>query len=179
MQRIFNYEKWQELSPDKALQFSNARPRKVVVEVNAPDPAILHLIDADGVSYVLAGVHGRDTIEFWSRGAFSLITDDGSIWVYTADGDDHSSVVDAPVKFTKIAERRRRSPELERIAFEMQANMNRRLEHQANELAKLFAASEATRTVQYEAALAAERDRLTSRGDDGRSAPDASDTSSD
>ncbi|AXH75493.1 MAG: hypothetical protein [Microviridae sp.] len=175
MQRIFNYDKWTSISEGGGLKFGNTRPRKVRLEVNAPDSVALSVADADGVSYFLALVAGRDTVEFYSRGSFTLVAD-GACWVYTADGDDISAVVDAPVSFTKIATRRSRNPELERIAFEMSRNMNRRLEQQADELSKLFAISEAARSAQFAAAVAAATDRIASGSDDGRELAGASDT---
>ena len=143
MQRLFNLDKWTALAEGSSLAFVNPRPRTVRLEVNAPVKSALYVADADGEVRFLALVEGRDTIEFNSTGSFNLTVEGADVHVYTADGDDISAVVLAPRIFTKIAERRRRNPELERIAALMQANMERRLAIQANELRAELARREA------------------------------------
>lgn len=143
MQRIFNIDKWTRLSEGQGLEFSNPRPRNVRVEVNAPSKAAIYCIDGDGEAHFLALVEGRDTIEFGSTGAFTLSVEGPDVMIYTADGADISSVVVAPVVFTKIIERRRRNPELEHIAAVMARNMERRLEQQADEIRRQFERREA------------------------------------
>lgn len=89
--------------------------------------------------FFLAAVEaGRDTIEFHVNGKVSLTVTGAGIMVYTADSDDISSVVLDPVIFTKIASRRRRNPELEYIAFQMQRNIERRMEQQNAQLQRLL-----------------------------------------
>lgn len=138
MQRMFNLDKWERLKEGEGLEFSNPRPRNVRLEVNAPVRTALYVVDPEGEVHFLALVEGRDTVEWGSSGAFQLTVEGADVMVYTADGADIAQRVIAPVIFTKIAERRRRNPELEYIAHQMQLNMERRLEQQAGELEQLF-----------------------------------------
>ena len=84
---------------------------------------------------------GRDTLEFTvPEGTFELypaIEDGGQCFVYSIDGEDVSAISKDAESFTKIMERRPRNYELERMQWEMQANMRRMLEGQASELSKL------------------------------------------
>lgn len=138
MQRIFNVDKWATLEVGKSIGFPSHRPRVVRLETNSRDEVALYLATDDDEIRFLALVKGRETVEFVSPGKFALLCEGGSVNLYTADGDDISFVNLAPVIFTKIAERRKRSPELEYIAAMMQANLNRRMEQQRNELEALF-----------------------------------------
>lgn len=139
MQKIFNIDKWTTLVEGTSIAYSNNRPRNVRLEVNAPQKSALYVVDQDGEAHFLALVEGRDTIEFGTTGPFDLTVEGANVMIYTADGDDISQKVVAPVIFTKIVERRRRNPELEYIAATMQRNMEKRLEQQAHELEQLFA----------------------------------------
>lgn len=155
MQRIFNVDRWVVIEPGQILDYPSERPRLVRVEVNSPGPACLYLIDANQESYFLAKVDGRDTIEFISPGAFGLTVDSGVCSVYTVDGTSAAHVVEAPVSFTKIVERRRRNPELEYIAAQMSANMQRMLEAQSAEREAVYQRRERERDDRAKAAIAA------------------------
>lgn len=146
MKRLHNVNKWTELSPSHSLTFANDRPRLIKLQVNPQEDCRLYYQDQSGELRFLARVFERDTVEFFSDGAF-VLTCDGECGIYTMDGDDVSSTITDPVIFTKIAQRRRRSPELEFIAAQMQANMNRRLEQQSHELRRLFERSEEARAI--------------------------------
>lgn len=157
MQRMFNINKWSVLSEGNAANFNNPRSRVVRLEVNSPGEVYLYLRQeawhpdqpqeiAEPHSYFLARVVGRDVLEFHTTGAFQLIAEGGSCCIYTVDGEDVSFEVLDPVVFTKIAQRRRRSPELEHIAHLMQRNMERRLAEQTIELQRRFDRAERART---------------------------------
>lgn len=161
MQRIFNVDKWVNLPQGSQVEFPSTRPRRIRLEVNAPGDCTLYVVQPDGDLVFLALVRGRDTVEFVTDGKVGLMADGADCWIYTADGDDVSSVIPDAQSFTRIMERRQRNPELERIAAEMRFNTERRLEKQADELSALFAkrmasveaqlaASAASRTVQPE-----------------------------
>lgn len=148
MQRIFNVNKWVTLSSKKALEFSSKRPRVVRLEVNSPGESFLYVtMLGEDEDHFLARVVGRDTVEFYSSGAFTLSVEEGECNVYTVDGSDVSHVNLAPKVFTRLAERRKRNPELEYIAHTMQINLERRLAKQANELRAEFERREASRRV--------------------------------
>lgn len=148
MQRMFNLDKWLLLKEGETITFPSRRPRTVKVEVNAPQSVCLYVRDGDKPNQFLALVEGRDTVEFSSAGDFSLSVEEGSIWVYSADGDHVHAVVEDPVIFTRIAERRTRNPELEYITHVMQSNLERRLAQQADELERAIVARERAREAQ-------------------------------
>lgn len=142
MQRIHNVSGWTQLKPGEAFKYTRTRPRRVRIETNSPGEARLYLVDDYGQIVFLARVLGRDTIEFDVVGAFSLMADaEGSeVFIQTMDGDTIHSVIEAPVSFARIMERRPRNLELERITAEMAYNMNRRLDQMARESERLFEA---------------------------------------
>lgn len=138
MQRVHNLDKWFNLEQGKQVDFPSTRPRRIRLEVNSPGDCQLYAVQEDGDLIFLATFKGRDTIEFVTEGKVGLLADGADCWIFTADGDDVSSIIEAPVSFTRVMQRRQRNPELERIAAEMRFNTERRLEKQADELAALF-----------------------------------------
>lgn len=162
MQRMFNLRKWSTLSEGTALSWAGSRPRVVKFEVNSPGDVTLHLrypegvykrtpgvdgeagtveeILAPGTTFFLALVRGRETIETFVDGPFEVLAEGGGCYVYTADGDDISSVVLDPVIFTRIAERRARNPEIEAIERRMFLNQERRLAQQMEDMERRYGA---------------------------------------
>lgn len=137
VQRLFNIEKWINVGEGQSWSLAGDKVRVIRVEVNAPDRVRLFVIDETDDVRFLATVLGRDTIEFVAASTVRLFVEGGSIDIYSVDGDDPSFTVAAPKIFTKIMERRRRNPELEAIALQMNANMERRLAQQADDLRRL------------------------------------------
>lgn len=177
VQRLFNIDKWTTLVEGEAYLLptdEEGKLRRVRLEVNAPDPVRLFLIEPDQESVrFLARVDGRDCVEFVASGTLRLVVEGGPIGIYTVDGDDISFEVAAPVIFTKIMERRRRNPDLEYIAAKMNANMERRLAQQADDLRRLLANRETARAA-LEAASGVHvgaRTEPTQDGDSGASDP--------
>lgn len=158
MQRIFNVTKWRTISEGKGIEFPGSRPRVVRLEVNARSEVGLYIIQTNrdpdtgevqpDDERFLARVCGRDTVEFHSAGGFALVVDEGECEIYTVDGDVWMYVDLEPRIFTKMASRRKRSPELEYIAHQMQANMSRLLERQANEIRRDYEQRERARAAQ-------------------------------
>lgn len=138
MQKINNFSRWVQLADGQRIDFNSEKARIVRLDVNAPSEVCLYIVNEDEEAFFLALVKGRDTIEFHSEGRFGLTVDGGVVNLYTVDGDDTSIKVLAPVIFTKIAERRRRNPELEAMVATMERNLNRRMEAQAGEIARLL-----------------------------------------
>lgn len=143
MQRLFNIDKWQLLEDGKAVNFGNDAPRRIRLDVNAPDAAKLFYADGDGRITFLARVHGRDRIEFACYGAFSLTADGGDIWFDTVDGEDFSFTIPDAVIITKIAERRARNHEFELMQYKMNQNLERRMQEQRDELERLWSRQQA------------------------------------
>lgn len=150
MQRIYNVENWVVIEPGQVLEYPSERPRLVRLEVNSSGESQLYMLNAANEAFFLALVKGRDTIEFVSSGKFSLSVAGTECSVYTVDGSNIAHTVEAPVSFTRIVERRRRNPELEYIAAQMQANMARMLAQQSEEREKVYERREAARIAAFE-----------------------------
>lgn len=172
MQRIFNVNKWTTLPEGSAIEYPSTKPRVVRLEVNAPSPVSLFVVSdgEDPEASFLARVEGRDTVEFHVTGKFSLTCEGGFCNVYTIDGDRWAFVDLAPIVFTRIAERRRRNPELERMMLIAQHNMERRLEQQAEEFRRMLDRRDAAR-----AALAAPPAAAGATSESGDGSPDPDD----
>lgn len=134
MQRIFNVDKWQRVENGRAVNFGKSDPRRLRIDVNAPDPVKLFYSDGNGETMFLARVCGRDVIEFNALGAFSITVDGGDLWLATVDGEDYSFDIPDAVILTKIAERRPRNLEFEMMQYQANANIERRLQQMRREL---------------------------------------------
>jgi hypothetical protein len=155
MQRMFNLSKWTKISEGETVEFPSTRNRRVRVEVNSPAVSRIWTVNDDGDLTFLARINGRDSIEFFAVGQLRFHIEGGEVWIYTSDGEDISAVIPDAQSFTRVMERRQRNPQLEYIAAQMEANMNRRMEKQADEIAALYARREAALVRRSEADLAA------------------------
>jgi hypothetical protein len=72
-------------------------------------------------------------------------TSESEVWYFTNDGDLIAMERPEAVSFTKIASRRARNPELERMMWKMEQNMERRLAAQRVEMEALRQQLEAER----------------------------------
>lgn len=178
MQRIFNVENWVVIEPGQVLEYPSDRPRLVRIEVNSAQETALYMLNASSEAFFLALVKGRDTIEFVSPGKFSLSVDGAACSIYTVDGSNIAHTVEAPVSFTRIVERRRRNPELELIAAQMAANMNRLMDQQAQEREAVYARRERerdaarARDIAAAAAASSAQAKSAEAGSDGHSEGD-------
>lgn len=128
--RIHNTDKWAELKPGEVLKLTGDGFRLIRVQVNCSYPTAFHVVEDDRPVF-LAVVQGHETLEF-SAGASGepvhlVATSEGEVWYFTNDGDRDAFHNENAVSFTKIANRRARNPELERMMFKMEQNMTRRM----------------------------------------------------
>lgn len=160
VQRQFNLEKWALLDEGQSYLLPSddeEKSRLVNLEVNAPSRVSLHVLTDDSrnggeiQTVFLASVDGRDKVEFYVTGTVRLVVDGGPVWIYTIDGEDISIEVEPSEIFTRILERRRRSPEVEAIIREMNYNMERRFAQQANDIGRLVSRREAAKRLQQRA----------------------------
>lgn len=138
--RIHNVSKWAALQPGQLLELKGLQPRKVRVELNCPAPTRVDLVEGDKTVF-LCIAHGYEVVEFSAgQDVYLSCTSEDEVWYFTNDGD--VTAFDAPeaVSFTKIATRRARNPDLERIMFKAEQNALRR---------------EAALRAEFEAAIAA------------------------
>lgn len=137
MQRAFNVEKWFKVEADGIARFDKPEPRRVRIDVLAPEKTPVWYIDGNGELTPLGVVDGRDVLEFRAYGPFE-ITADKDVWFYTIDGENLAFSIPDAVKLTKIMERRQRNPELERMMFLANQNTERRLRDMRNDMERLF-----------------------------------------
>lgn len=155
--RLFNLSKWWLLEGGAAYRFDNPKQRVVTLEVNASerceiyvrqegaDPEAEEDIEAGRAARVelkasgldqpqLLGVfEGRETFEFAVEGPFEVQTTVDT-WLYSIDGQPSHSVIEDPVIFTRVANRRERNRHLEIIEFKMRENQRRFMEAVGSEL---------------------------------------------
>lgn len=125
--RIHNVSKWKKLQPGEVLELKGQSERRVRIELNCPAPTRLDLIQSDGNPVFLAVVQGLETVEFVAGATVQLVaTSEDEVWYFTSDGEQVAAKNVQAKSFTKIAQRRTRNPELERMMFKMQQNMERR-----------------------------------------------------
>lgn len=139
--RIHDAARWARFKAGKSMVLAGDRGRKVVLEVNCPEPTRFDLvIGGEDKIVFLASVHGLETIEFYADAPKVEVvpTTDADFWVFTSDGEETAFVSDAE-QFTTILQRKATNPEVERLKYMMQLNEWRRDQKQAAEIAELRA----------------------------------------
>ena len=125
------------------------RERRVVrLELNTAEPCQLKLQTGPREQDMrfLANVVGRETVEFVAEGPVTIWPDsDGEVWVWTSEVESSAVVVADAATFTKIATRKARNPELERVALKMQQNMERRFQMLAGDVERMARENEQLR----------------------------------
>lgn len=124
--RIHNLSKWLALQPGEMLELKGQDKRRVTLEVNCPALTRFDVVIGD-VPTFLAVVQGWETLQFSAPAeCFLVATSDDEVWYFTNDGDQIAAQRPEAVTFTKIANRRTRNPDLERMMFKMEQNALRR-----------------------------------------------------
>jgi hypothetical protein len=136
--------RWAVLAADEAVVFEglDEAERRVRLNLNLEAVTTLFIGYPDGSENLLVTVGpGLETVVFNVAGSFKVYAENGSGIVHYQSADlepNYVEVVD-PKIFTKIAQRRHRNPELEEMMYRMQANMERRLAAQTDEIEALYA----------------------------------------
>lgn len=146
-QKIFNLDKWVHVEEGSTLHFLRDKPRHVAIDVNCPGDACFYVLydapppkegeeqpEGTAEQWFLGLARGRDRFEFAVKGDFKLYVEEGDAWIASSDGEYVHGIVDDPVIFTKIANRRARNPHLEMMQFMMQQNQNRFMEQMNAEM---------------------------------------------
>lgn len=127
--RIHNLDKWALLQPGMVLELVANDTRKIRLEFNCPADTRIDVADADGKLTFLAVVRGYEVVEFYGHATSHVVaTSDDEVWYFTNDGETTATDTPEAVSFTKIAGRRERNPELERMMFKLEQNMLRRID---------------------------------------------------
>lgn len=138
--RIHNLTKWSPLKPGDVLELKGLASRPVRIEVNTETTTRLDWIEGEKGTF-LAVVNGYEVVEFVAGPEGHLVaTSEGEVWFFTNDGDQVATARPEAVSFTKIATRRARNPELERMMYKMEQNMNRRMAAQQAEIEAMLRA---------------------------------------
>lgn len=162
-QRIHNLSKWQVISESEGIRFPG-RPRTVVLDVNCPGERAFYIArhrddiqeDVERISDKEAGrkrpdeigpedkgavviaflglARGRERFEFGVEGSFDLLVEGGDAFVHTFDGLDTATRIESPEIFTRVANRRKRNPELEMMQYQMRLNQERMMSELRHEL---------------------------------------------
>lgn len=128
--------RWKELEASAVIQFERtAGERRIRLHLNLEAETVFFLEDENGPRFLTTVPAGVETLEFNAAGGVAVFPAEGSgrVMFQTAEGEPTFSDVVDPVVFTKIAQRRHRNPELERMMFVMNQNLERRLAMQAAE----------------------------------------------
>lgn len=154
--KLNSLARWSVLMPGEGIIFngSDDGERRVRVNFNCERPTVLYIVIMNVERFLVALPAGLETVEFNVRGNFRIVADKeaGEVHFQSADLEPTFSENVDPVIFTRIANRRHRNPELEEIMWRMQANMERRLAQQADEIESAFE----RRRKEFEDARAAE-----------------------
>lgn len=127
MIKLGNLERWLPLPQGKVLTLDGDDVRRILLTVNSPGTATLWLVNDDGELQFLAAPCGRDEVEFFAGGNVRITTDDEHVYLMTAESEADYVIVEDPEVFTEIAQRAARNPELEKLMYLQQVNMERRL----------------------------------------------------
>lgn len=130
MSDLGNLSKWRALEEGTSLEFRGdalQRSRAVRIEVLTTEPTNFFVQKGDQTRLV-GSVNGRGCLQFSIDGAFSLFSDGGDASVFSNEMRDGAIVVENPMVYTKIANRRPRNHHLEMIEYEMKRNQAVRME---------------------------------------------------
>lgn len=144
--KLNSLARWATLPSKNAIVFEGSEVDETRHRIlfNLEAVTALFIGDAEGERFLCTIGPGQETVEFNIAGPFKVYAEDGSGVVQYQCADlepTHVEVAD-PVIFTRIAQRRRRNPEMEEMMYRMQLNMERRFAKQADEIATIYAKRE-------------------------------------
>jgi len=134
MKKVGDLSLFQPIAAGTLAMFPAIRARNVRLSVNTPGNVALHVvpltddgeIDEDVVPMFLATADGLEEIEFYAHGPFAIQAD-GDFGLKTLDGQPVHVEFPDEATFTRIAERRPRNPEIERLQHMLMQNQERRM----------------------------------------------------
>lgn len=138
MVRVHNVTKWRRLGKGEELEIPPGEgPRRVRLELNAPAKTKVYLVREKEEPVFLTVFEGYQVIEFSSPPELCRLqcVAPENVWFFTAEGDQIAVPRPATPSFVRVANRRARNPELEKMMYIMNQNVERRLAAQADEFA--------------------------------------------
>lgn len=141
--KLNSLARWASLPSDEAIVFegSDEGERRVRINLNLEGVTAFFIGDEQGERFLATLGPGLETVEFNVAGSFKVYAEKGSGIVHyqSADLEPTFAEIADPKIFTRIAQRRHRNPELEEMMYRMQANIERRMAAQADEMEALYA----------------------------------------
>lgn len=130
--------------PGEGLLLESAKRREVRLELNTAAPCQLRVQYGKNDIRFLANVHGRETITFIADGPVGIYPDsEDEVWWWTPEMEKTSVLIPDAEAFTKIAQRRERNHDLERVAQKLAENAERRLAAMQADFNRRIAAADA------------------------------------
>jgi len=169
--RVNDSARWKKAEVGETLLLRADASRRVRLEVNCPEQTRFDLVEPGNRRTFLAKVEGLQVLEFWCDKGGEVVPTWGDkqepepFWYSTSDGDELAFKSDNP-SFVKIALRKERNPELERMMQRVQENVLKRQASQMAMLERRVARAEAEAQAAREAeAVKAGADKETGEGE--------------
>ena len=118
-------DRWEPVAP--GMRFPTPYKRKVRLEVLSEGECKLYVSEGGQKSFI-GRFEGYDVVQFSVNGPFELTAKGDPVKVWCSEFDTMEVVVPDARSFTRIAERKARNPELERMMQRMRQNMEQRLQ---------------------------------------------------
>lgn len=137
--KLNSLARWARLPETDAIVFegTDVDERRVRIDFNLEGVTTFFIGDERrGENFLCTIGPGLETVEFNVSGTFSVYAEKGSgaVHYHCSEHEPTFSEVVDPKIFTKIAQRRHRNPELEEMMWRMNANIERRMAQQADEI---------------------------------------------
>jgi len=140
---LYDLAKWKTLGEKESITLTGTSARRLSVLVNAPYPTRVYRVVGKGELDFIAKVDGFEEIRFSTEGEVELVADNDGCKFYCGEWESTTVEIADAQSFVKMAERKQRNPELELMMRQMQANTERLLKFQADELGAQIAAQKA------------------------------------
>jgi len=114
------------------------KPRRVKIDVNVEGTAKFYGHGKDGVIFYLGQVTGRNTLELAVDGSLKVTAEGSDAWFKCQEVHQRPKAT-ANETFTKVANRKERNPELERMMHIMTLNVDKRMAQMQSDHEKAIA----------------------------------------
>lgn len=127
MIKLGSLNRWLALPVDAVITLPGEGIRRVLLGVNSPGVSPLYTVSDDGEVEFLASPDRLEEIEFYHEGDLKITTKSPDVFLLTSESLPMHFEVPDPETFTEIATRAARNPEMERVMYMAQVNMERRI----------------------------------------------------
>lgn len=140
MQRIKRFNRYVSLQANKPLTLGCGKMRTVRMDFLAPEETKVFAKGGDGGAKAwqfIAIVKGNETVEIGWHGPL-MIKAESPVSIYSSEMEKTEITIENPEIFTRVLNRRKRNPEMERMMFEMQRNIENRVATQLGEIERRY-----------------------------------------